>query len=363
MNDPHHVTVRKLVPADAREVSELAIRSKAVWGYPPEVMDVFRRELSISGDELAARLGFGVISAGKLVGYYTTAPKGGGDVELEHLFVEPSRLRKGLGTMLLNHALATCRDRGIRRVVLLADPSAAGFYERHGARFVEDVPSSIPGRAIPKYDFELVPPEYLEASEVIDWHNDRIVSLADELRTSHHDEKSLARACFEWVRDNIEHSLDFNRSHVTCNASETLSHGTGYCYAKSHLLGALLRANDIPCGFCYQRLTLEGDRPPFVLHGLNAVYLRGHGWYRVDARGNKPGVNAQFVPPQEQLAFPVSVDGESDFPQIWPRPLRVVVDSLRAASSVQSLATCLPDLSVDEMQAISSSRVIRFPQG
>jgi transglutaminase-like putative cysteine protease len=64
---------------------------------------------------------------------------------------------------------------------------------------------------------------------------------------------------------------------VTCKASDVLIHGTGYCYAKSHLLVALLRANGIPAGLCYQRLTIENDGPSYCLRGLNAVYLEQHG--------------------------------------------------------------------------------------
>ena len=92
--------------------------------------------------------------------------------------------------------------------------------------------------------------------------------------------------------------MDFGRVEVTCRASDVLAARTGFCYAKSHLLAALLRANGIPAALCYQRLSIDGQGPPFCLHGLNAVHLPEHGWYRIDARGNKPGVDAQFTPPR-----------------------------------------------------------------
>nr|WP_269749949.1 transglutaminase family protein [Polyangium fumosum] len=81
---------------------------------------------------------------------------------------------------------------------------------------------------------------------------------------------------------------------LTCTASEVLRHRTGFCYAKSHLLAALLRANGLPAGFCYQRLAHGSG---YCLHGFNAVELPGIGWYRIDARGNKPGIDAAFDPP------------------------------------------------------------------
>ncbi|MFA6970158.1 MAG: transglutaminase family protein [Gallionella sp.] len=133
---------------------------------------------------------------------------------------------------------------------------------------------------------------------------------------------------------------------VTCKASEVLIHGTGYCYAKSHLLAALLRANAIPAGLCYQRLTIETDGPPYCLHGLNAVHLERHGWYRIDARGNKPGVAAEFCPPTEKLAFPIADASERDFPEIWAEPLPLVVKALSLNKTVEQVFDNLPDIEI-----------------
>ncbi len=140
--------------------------------------------------------------------------------------------------------------------------------------------------------------------------------------------------------------MDYELDAVTCTAPDVLKYGTGYCYAKSHLLAALLRANDIPAGLCYQRLTIENDTPPFSLHGLNAVYLDDFGWYKIDARGNKSGVNAQFTPPVEKLAFPIVSEGEFDFEEIWDSPLPQVVKCLTAANNHRDVFETLPDLDV-----------------
>jgi transglutaminase-like putative cysteine protease len=154
---------------------------------------------------------------------------------------------------------------------------------------------------------------------------------------------AVAKACFEFVRDRIKHSWDYRLNPVTCKASEVLQHGTGYCYAKSHLLAALLRANGIPAGLCYQRLTIT-DEPPFCLHGLNALYLPDYGWYRVDARGNKPGVAAEFCPPTEKLAFPLLNPQEQDLPGIFAEPLPVVAQVLESSATVEAVYTNLPDI-------------------
>ena len=122
-----------------------------------------------------------------------------------------------------------------------------------------------------------------------------------------------------------------------------LQHRTGYCYAKSHLLAALLRANKIPAGLCYQRLTIT-DAPPFCLHGLNAVYIAELGWFRVDARGNKEDVTAEFCPPIEKLPFATALEGEADLPEIWAEPLPDVVKVLTRSHSYQEVANNLPDI-------------------
>ena len=132
--------------------------------------------------------------------------------------------------------------------------------------------------------------KYLTTSETIDWKNPEVSKKAEELARGKNNSIDVAKASFVYVRDEIKHSNDYQLNPVTCKASDVLKYKTGYCYAKSHLLAALLRANGIPAGLCYQRLTIENDKPPFCLHGLNAVYLPDIGWYRIDARGNKEGI-------------------------------------------------------------------------
>ncbi|HEY9599276.1 MAG TPA: transglutaminase family protein [Cyanophyceae cyanobacterium] len=191
---------------------------------------------------------------------------------------------------------------------------------------------------------------YLQASEIIDWQHPNILELANTIASTNDTIEAIAKACFEWVRDKIHHSSDYQMNPVTCRASDVLLYKTGYCYAKSHLLAALLRANGIPSGFCYQRLSLNDQGAPYCLHGLNAVYLPEVGWYRVDARGNRPGINAQFTPPQEQLAFKIQCSGEADLELIFSEPLPVVVEALQTYSNWDDLLRNLPDSSLEALR-------------
>ncbi|MCG8125968.1 MAG: hypothetical protein N0E55_18690 [Candidatus Thiodiazotropha taylori] len=90
----------------------------------------------------------------------------------------------------------------------------------------------------------------------------------------------------------------------------------------------------------------SNDNTPLCLHGLNAVYPPGFGWYRIDARGNKEGIEAVFTPPREQLAFPVVVQGEVDFSEIWSEPLVEIVRLLTESETYQEVPDNLPDIEI-----------------
>jgi transglutaminase-like putative cysteine protease len=186
--------------------------------------------------------------------------------------------------------------------------------------------------------------EYLAHSEIIDWRTASVISQAQTLANGASDDELVAERCFTFVRDHIRHSRDHRIPVVTLSASSVLHHRAGYCYAKAHLLAALLRACGIPAALCYQRLRLSDTDPRFILHGLNAVLLRRHGWYRLDARGNKPGVDAQFCPPTERLAFHSTDPGERDLPGLFAEPLGSIVSVLSQCASEDDVYDALPDV-------------------
>jgi transglutaminase-like putative cysteine protease len=191
--------------------------------------------------------------------------------------------------------------------------------------------------------------EYLQETDIIDYSNDSIQRLAIQLSKSCNTDIEIAKKCFEYVRDNIEHSGDCKNDISTCKASDVLKYKTGWCYAKSHLLTALLRANNIPTGFCYQRLSCsEYEEGIYCIHGLNAVHLKQYGWYRIDSRGNKDGVNAQFTPPVEKLAFELQ-ENEFDLPEIYANPLKIVVERLKKYSKYEDMVNNLPDIKYSEI--------------
>lgn len=187
--------------------------------------------------------------------------------------------------------------------------------------------------------------EYLKHDSVIDYDNKSITKLADVLFKKADNEPEFIRNAYEFVRDNISHSADINEDAITCAASEVLKARHGICFAKSHLLAALLRCKSVPAGFCYQKLILDDETSPVLIyHGLNGVYIKDYKkWIRLDARGNKIGVNAQFSTETEQLAFPIRSEmGETDSFVIYPNPDIAVLEKLRKSKTRTELWENLP---------------------
>ncbi|MFJ6789574.1 transglutaminase-like domain-containing protein [Streptomyces angustmyceticus] len=177
---------------------------------------------------------------------------------------------------------------------------------------------------------------YLAVGEVIDHDHPRVRATAAALAAEAPDVYAYAEAAFLFVRDAITHSADADDPRVTWRASDVLAQRTGICYAKAHALVALLRAEGIPAGLCYQKLD--------TVHGLIAVRLPGEDrWARQDPRGNKPGVDAQFRPDREQLAFTVRPEcNEVDYPVLFAEPHPAVLQCLREAADRSHLWQTLP---------------------
>ena len=202
--------------------------------------------------------------------------------------------------------------------------------------------------------------EYLEVSEYINHNHTKVAYLSTYFMetimkdlnegkemTYQDPEMEFALRAFTFVRDEISHSNDAGRKELCLRASEVLDKRTGLCFGKSHLLCALLRAAGIPAGLGYPYLRLDenNDESPLILHGLNFVYFTSLGrWIRLDARGNKPGVDAQFSVEEEKLAFPVRPGlGETDLPFIFPRPDAGVIGKLKQYKTAQEAMANLPD--------------------
>ena len=186
---------------------------------------------------------------------------------------------------------------------------------------------------------------YVEDTIVVDWQTPAIVAWARGLAQGRTGDEEKARACYAFVRDEIAHTADAGGDALPCRASEVLAAGTGIGFAKSHLLAALLRSLGIPADFCYQVVRRDPAEPEQVLYGFNGVWLASRErWIQLDARGNRPGLDAQFSIDPPRLARSADPTlGEFVYPWIYTRPAQVVVDLLSRNKSLARIAEHIPD--------------------
>lgn len=142
--------VRRARPEEHEEISALALRSKAHWGYSAEFLEACRAELTFDATTCGSPLMWIVEQDNIVLGF--SLVKGDTDEgELSALFIDPSAIGTGCGRMLLEHTLHSARAAGFTRLELDADPGAESFYLRFGARRIGTSPSgSIPGRELPR---------------------------------------------------------------------------------------------------------------------------------------------------------------------------------------------------------------------
>ena len=151
------LTIRAPTIDELSDLSDLCLRSKAVWGYDEEFMDACRGELSFEPRDLELTPIAVAEHDGKPIGVAQVKVVDD-EADLLKLFVEPSALRSGTGKALLAWATDVAKKLGATRLIIDADPDAAPFYRRMGAYDVGEAPSgSVPGRMLPRLAMNLRP--------------------------------------------------------------------------------------------------------------------------------------------------------------------------------------------------------------
>jgi N-acetylglutamate synthase-like GNAT family acetyltransferase len=150
------VQIRRALPGEAANLSALALRSKALWGYDAAFMEACRAPLTVDPEAIAKYPFYVLDEGGTITGFYGLSgqpPRG----EIEFLFVEPESVRRGRGQRLARHFLALARSLGFEEMDVSADPFAENFYVAMGAVRIAEVPSdAIPNRLIPRLRFSLL---------------------------------------------------------------------------------------------------------------------------------------------------------------------------------------------------------------
>lgn len=151
--------IRAAIPADADSLTQIAWRSKAHWGYPQHLLDLWANDLLVSPESCDGE-NIWVLECGDITVGFGEIIVDGDTAILDDLWIDPGYIGRGYGKLLFRHLRNMAMSRGATRLSIEAEPFATGFYERMGARIVGEIASaSVPDRSLPLMELDLTNPE------------------------------------------------------------------------------------------------------------------------------------------------------------------------------------------------------------
>ena len=149
--------VRKALISELEKLNELAARSEAYWGFDESHMEAFKRLCALREAHFKKGCVFVIEKDGEIAGFYCLAAKEA-DFELEHFYVDPEHIAKGLGKTLWLHMRTFCIHRKIREVTIVCSDFVKGFYLKMGAASLGQVESTVDrGKMIPRLTYRIDP--------------------------------------------------------------------------------------------------------------------------------------------------------------------------------------------------------------
>ncbi len=150
------LTIRAAHAEEAVVLTAIAIDAKRHWGYPERWIEIWTPLLIITPEFIAEADVWVAISENDIAGFYALLYSTD-RATLEHFWVSPRFMAKGVGRGLWEHALARCRKKKCTILQIDSDPNAQGFYEKMGARKVGERTSEVDGqpRVLPILEIKL----------------------------------------------------------------------------------------------------------------------------------------------------------------------------------------------------------------
>ncbi|HKJ65421.1 MAG TPA: GNAT family N-acetyltransferase [Desulfopila sp.] len=151
--------IHRATADDSSVLTRIAFESKRYWKYPEEYYTIWQDELTVTEEYIQRNEVYIYQHHCRTIAFFSmvklidaleckkeVVPSG---LWLDHMFVEPSFIGRGIGSEMLKFAqeLAVKLDYG--SFFIFADPHSTGFYLKMGCEFIKDFPSSIDGRTTP----------------------------------------------------------------------------------------------------------------------------------------------------------------------------------------------------------------------
>lgn len=150
------ISINLAYSCDCEELTNLATRSEAYWGYDSNYMDRFKEIYKVDKEFIKNNPTYIIKENEDIVGFYgiLVSEK---ENSLEYFFIEPKRIGKGYGRLLWNHAIDICRKLNIKEFEIVTSPQAKEFYIKMGAKLQGEVESLVAkGRIIPRLAYKVI---------------------------------------------------------------------------------------------------------------------------------------------------------------------------------------------------------------
>lgn len=125
------IIFRPSQPDEAAVLSDIAIESKGHWGYSREQLEVWRKDLRILPSYIKANTIETIWQDELKVGFF--AIKLNPKPILDHLWLLPKAIGRGIGKLAFQRAVAIAEKTGVKAFTIISDPAAEGFLFSHGS--------------------------------------------------------------------------------------------------------------------------------------------------------------------------------------------------------------------------------------
>ncbi len=133
---------------DANILTQIALESKASWGYTTDQIESWREDLTVTSERMNKWEFYKFVDGDQIVGFSGLSFVSQQSI-LEFLFISPKFMGQKIGKQLLDHALYRANQKECMSMLVLSDPNAQSFYEKYGFKKFKEEESSIPGRFLP----------------------------------------------------------------------------------------------------------------------------------------------------------------------------------------------------------------------
>lgn len=138
---------RKAVKQDLPVLNHISVTSKMHWGYPEEWIERWRKDLTMTTNNLISYRTLVMELEKRIIGFCSTKDQGD-HYEVMHLWILPEFIGKGYGKILLKEAFSAFILEQ-KPIWVLSDPNAESFYKKQGFNTFKKVESFPKGRYLP----------------------------------------------------------------------------------------------------------------------------------------------------------------------------------------------------------------------